>query len=252
MISKLNYVSKAVGGSSAKQDDRDQRKLHVLEQASKTYNAFAKEFSTVKPSQTRDMPWIALKIVWKRFPGRPGLENKVGNPENPGDGLLYNGEYVEGVKSVLRDLDKAWRNTESVAHISPSPQLQGIGRKCLILIGMQRQDLLVYFLESGLSDFDLRLDKQKLRDVLKEEYHHEAIFIWHRAVSSEATWVGGRVPSKLLRWRANAVGLPCWGTFMGIIWRYYESWGFFDRGYLCPEAAKNFVRWNVRAVSQES
>lgn len=191
-IKTLNNDSKFVGESSANQDDRDQRKLHVLEEASKTYNAFAKEFTAISPSQTQDVLSIALKMLWKHFPGRPGLENKVGNPENPGDGLLYNGEYVTQAKSVLQDLDKAWRNTESVAHISPPLQLPDMSKICLILTGMQRQDLLVCFLESRLSDSDLCLDEQKLRDILTEERHHEAtLFYTEQFRAKPGEWVEG-------------------------------------------------------------
>lgn len=191
-ISWLNNVSKVVRGPSAKQEDRDQRKSHVLEEASKTYNAFAKGFTAINPSQTQDVLSLALKILWKHFPGRPGLENKVGNPENPGDGLLYNGKYVAQAKSVLQDLDQAWRKAASLAHIPPPPKLQEMSKICLILTGMQRQDLLVYFLESGLSDSDLRLDEQKLRDVLKEENHHEAtLFYTEQFRAKPREWVEG-------------------------------------------------------------
>lgn len=220
-ISKLNNVSKVLRRPSTKQEDRDKRKSHVLEEASKTYNTFAKGFTAFNTSQTQDVLTIALEMLWEHFPGRPGLENKVGNPENPGDGLLYNGEYVAQAKSVLQDLDKAWRKTESLAHIPPPPKLQEMSKICLILTGMQRQDLLVYFLESGLSDSDLRLDEQKLRDVLKEEHHHEAtLFYTEQFRAKPGEWVEGShrkfcdgEPMPLV----YLVDEPLWGSYGSVM-----------------------------------
>lgn len=220
-IGKLNNVSKAVRGPSAKQEDRDKRKTYVLKEASKTYNAFSKGFAAIDPSQTQNVLSRALKMLWEHFPGRPGLENKVGNPENPGDGLLYDGEYVTHAKSVLQDLDKAWRKTESLEHIPPPPQLQEMSKICLILTGMQQQDLLIYFLESGLSDSDLRFDKQKLHDVLKEEHHHEAtLFYTEQFRAKPGEWKEGShrkfcdgEPMPL----AYIVDEPLWGSYGSIM-----------------------------------
>ena len=166
-IKELNNVSKVVRGPSRKQEDRDNRKTLILEGVSNTQSAFAQRFSAITPCQSQDVLSIALESLWEHFPRRPGLENKVGNADNPGDGLLYDQEHVEQAKSVLQELDQAWRNTDHLAQIPPPSQLQHMSQICLILTGMQKQYLLLDFLDSGMTDANLRLDRPKLNEILK-------------------------------------------------------------------------------------
>ena len=220
-ISRLNNVSKIVRGQSAKEEDRHNRKELVLEGASKPYDAFVKGFSAINPSQAQNVLSIALKMLWEHFPGRPGLENKVGNAENPGDGLLYDEQYVAQATFVLQDLDKAWRGTEILSQNPPPPQLKEMSKLCLILTGMQKQGLLADFLDSGLTDSDLRLDMQKLTGVLKEEHRPYApLFYTEQFRAKPREWTDGshgefyeEEPMPLI----CSVDEPLWGSFGSVM-----------------------------------
>ena len=184
-MKQLNSVSKIVRGPSAKQEDRDKRKTLVLEGTSKTQSTFSQGFSAV--AQGENVLQLALDMLWDHFPDRLPLDNRVGNPENPGDGILYDQEHVAQAEQVLRDLVAAWRKAKHLAHISP-PNLENMSKICLILTGMQQQGLLLDFLHNGLTDSDLRLDRQKLEEILTEKHRPYAALFYteqYRAMPRE-------------------------------------------------------------------
>ena len=220
-ISKLNNVSKVLRGQSAKQEDRDKRRTLVLERASKTHTAFTNGFSTIDPSQHPDVLSVALTMLWEHFPRRPDLENKVGNADNPGDGFLYEQEHVSQARSVLQDLDQAWRNTESLANSPPPPLLRDMSKICLILTGMQKQHLLHDFLNNGISDLDLRLDIERLNEILKEEHQpYAALFYTEQYRAMPREWTEGshemfceEEPMPLI----YIIDEPSWGSFGSVM-----------------------------------
>ncbi|KAL8797357.1 MAG: hypothetical protein Q9195_000512 [Heterodermia aff. obscurata] len=217
-MKQLNNVSKVVRGTSAKQEDRDKRKTLVLESASKVQSSFSQRFSAV--TQGENVLELALDMLWDHFPPRLNLENKVGNPDNPGDGILYDQEHVAQAKEVLQDLAAAWRKAEHLAHRPPS-NLEDVSKICLILTGMQQQRLLLNFLRSGLTDADLRLDRQKLEEILSEEQRpYAALFYTEQYRAMPREWTEGshgifceEEPMPLV----FVVDPPLWGSFGSVM-----------------------------------
>ena len=177
---------------SSKQQDRDRLKETVLEGVSKTHSAFTRGFKTIKALQSHEVLALALRMLWDHFPGRPDLENKVGNSSSPGDGLLYDEEHVAQSKEILHDLDEAWRDAKNLREFPPPPKLKEMSKICLILTGMQKQILLLDFLEKGLTDANLRLNEKELVDIFKEEHRPYATLFYteqFRAIPRE--WCEG-------------------------------------------------------------
>lgn len=184
-VRKLHNILKVVRVGSAKQTDRAKRKEDVLKGASETYNAFARGLNSLTPSQTHNVRSVALQLLWERFPRWGDLDGKVGNAEDPGDGLMYDAGHVAQAKSILQDLHKAWLDAAALANIPPPPRLPETGKICLILTGMDQQRLLEDFLDDGCVDGDLPLEKQRIGKILKgQNIRYAASFYWeqHRAV----------------------------------------------------------------------
>ena len=188
-MKQLNNVSKIVRGATAQQEHRDKRKTLFLEGASNTPSTFSERFSTV--AQDGNVLELALHILWDDFPSWQNLENKVGNAENPGDGILYDREHVAKAKEVLQDFVAAWRKAEHLKH-HPPPKLEDMSKICLILTGMQQQRLLLHFLRNSVTDSDLRLDRQKLEEILTEEHRpYAALFYTEQYRAMPREWTEG-------------------------------------------------------------
>ncbi|KAL8920825.1 MAG: hypothetical protein Q9208_005997 [Pyrenodesmia sp. 3 TL-2023] len=130
------------------------------------YNAFAQFFNSLQLDDMTNIRSSALQQLWSHFPQWNELDGKVGNAEDPGDGLLYNEEWVAKAKSVLRDLHRAWAACLDTA-IFPLPGLPNMAKICLILTGMQQQHLLEDFLENKVVDEDLPIERPKVQEILK-------------------------------------------------------------------------------------
>ena len=217
-MKQLNNVSKIVRGPSAKQEDRDKRKTLILEGASKVQSTFSQRFSGI--AQGENVLQLALEMLWDHFPPRLNLENKVGNADNPGDGILYDRDHVAQAKEVLHDLLVAWRNAEHLAP-NPPPKLEHMSKICLILTGMQQQGLLIDFLHHGMTDSDLRLDKEKLEDILTEEHRpYAALFYTEQYRAMPREWTEGshgkfceEEPMPLV----FVFDQPVWGSFGSVM-----------------------------------
>lgn len=95
------------------------------------------------------------------------MEDKVGNRDDPGDGLVYDSDRVAKAKSILQNLHQAWTNLEDWSECPPPTRLPEMGQICLILTGMRRQYLLEDFLDSGIVDGTLPMNKEDIGRVLK-------------------------------------------------------------------------------------
>jgi serine/threonine protein kinase len=191
-IGKLHNILKVLLVGSAKQADRAIKKEDALKGATKTYDAFAHGLSSLTPSNTQNVRSLALQILWEHFPRWGDLDGKVGNAEDPGDGLMYDDNRVAHAKSILQDLHKAWLNADGLANFPPPPGLPESGKICLILTGMQQQRLLEDFLDSGCVDGDLPLKRQQLEEVLKgQNIHYAASFDWEQYRAVPRKWEEG-------------------------------------------------------------
>ena len=189
-MKQLNNLSKIVLRPSAEQQkDWEKRKALALEGGSETQKMFIRRFRIIP--QGKSVLQLALDMLWEHFTPPFNLENNVGNADNPGDGIFYNREHVAQAGGVLQDLVAAWRKTEHLAQSHPPPpELANMRRICLILTGMQQQGLLLDFLHNGITDSDLRLDRQKLEEILTEEHRPFAAMFYteqYRAMPREWT-----------------------------------------------------------------
>ena len=136
----------------------------------KVLNSLAMEFlDKLSAVERHRLRLAALDLLWNSFPriDHFHLEGKVGNFEDPGDGLFYDEENVRNASSVLDDLCSAWNSLgDEVA--SPCPiGLSQMAKICLILNGMQQASLLDSFIDSGIVDSDLPLSPSRLESILK-------------------------------------------------------------------------------------
>lgn len=199
-IGELHKLLKVA--TQATQADREKRKSIILERRKSTFQDgrsapynFSEYFHNITTTvQPESLLPSALRILWRHFPKWKDLESKVGNADDPGDGMLYDDERVAKANGILQDFNEAWLNAELPAsHPPPPPNLPEMGKICLILTGMRQQTLLEDFLHSGCKDKDLPLGKARLAGVLRPEHiDHAGTFATEqfRAVSRE--WKEGQ------------------------------------------------------------
>ena len=166
-ISKLQNVLKVIRVGSAKQEYRQSRKESIFSSASITQNNFSEYLNSVATSQPQQLRASALKLLWDNIPQWKDLDGKVGNAEDPGDGLMYDNERVSKSKSILEDLYTAWKDADVSGKVPPPPKLLAMAKTYLIVSGMKREGLFEDFLESDFVDEDLPLEMSQLETMLK-------------------------------------------------------------------------------------
>ena len=116
-----------------------------------------------------------LDLLWQHFPERKDLEGKISNPDDPGDGFIYDQPQVQEAKSILLDLYNSWSAAEIRRGLPrTAPRLPELAKICLILSGMRQYRLLEEFLNSGYTDAALPLSKTVLESILKPEHRSYA------------------------------------------------------------------------------
>ncbi|KAL8753756.1 MAG: hypothetical protein Q9184_005328 [Pyrenodesmia sp. 2 TL-2023] len=165
-IGDLRAQNKILLVRSTEEAGRQSKKNDLPGGIIQPYNAFAQFFNSLQLDETTDIRSCALQQLWSHFPQWTMLDGKVGNAEDPGDGLLYNEEWIAKAKSVLRDLQRAWSASLDPAKF-PLPALPEMAKICLILTGMQQQHLLEDFLENNVVDEDLPIERPMVQEILK-------------------------------------------------------------------------------------
>ena len=169
-----------MGSQSVEHNDREKLKKTVLERPSRDYQAFIERFNALGLCNDQEALSAALEILWQHLPRREDLDVLE---DIPYDGLLYDQEYVKQARKVLEDLSRAWQDSEIFARCQLPPRLQKMSKIFLILKGMQEPIFLTLFLESGLTDDDLRLDKARLSEVFIKEEHRNYVELFYREQS---------------------------------------------------------------------
>ena len=173
-IGNLNAQLKILLVEPARTQDRQNRVLGVRLDVTKPYSNFCQLFEKLKTEEKGDIRNLALGRLWEQFRQwhvtLPDLDGNVGNAEDPGDGLLYGPHHVDGANALLKDLHQAWTNMDDSPSYPPPEKLTKMGRICLILTGMGQQQLLEDFLDSGICDDDLHLQRDRLQRVLREDH----------------------------------------------------------------------------------
>ena len=119
------------------------------------------------------------------------LDDKVGNPDDPGDGLMYNQSDVNKANVVLKDFYDAWSETTIRTHsgmagsLPKVTQITNMAKICLILCGMKQERLVDCFCESQKRDVDLPLSTATVEQIMYQDPSHAATFATeqYRAVS---------------------------------------------------------------------
>lgn len=177
----------------AKETNRLLRKKQIFEGVVQPYNAFSEFFNGLRKEETGRVRSSALELLWRYFPPcSEHLAGKVGNADDPGDGLLYDGQQIEEAKSILRHLHHAWSNREDICKDSSPPNLPDMAMICLILTGMQHQHLLEDFLDKNVLDKDLPMKREEVEAILvggNREYAFTFYTEQHRAVPRK--WYDG-------------------------------------------------------------
>lgn len=192
-ISDLQNALKVIRIGSAKQVERESRKQGVLSGASNTYNTFFERLNHIAVSQ-RPIRASALELLWENIPLWKELDGKVGNKDDPGDGLMYNEERVANAKSMLEDLHRAWHDADTLNYSPPPAKLPEMAKIYLIVSGMKRQGqgLFEDFLESDYADNDLPLEKRQLEATLKgPNTHYTSTFFSEQYRAVPRMWEEG-------------------------------------------------------------
>ena len=137
------------------------------------YNDFCHLFQNLDQEEKGQIRALALQKFWEHLDQwrdpLPDLDGKVGNAEDPGDGLLYEAEHFRWADKLLKELHQAWTNMDGSSLHPPPESLVEMGKICLILTGMGQPQLLEEFLDHKISDKDLHLSKDDLEKIFKEE-----------------------------------------------------------------------------------
>lgn len=175
--------------ASSKQPDRQIKKQDVLEGRNQAYMTFSEFFNNHDLQEEQRFRSSALKLLWSHIPYIEDLEGKVGNIEDPGDGIIYGKEEVAKTTLVLEALRRAWLDAGDAAPCPAPENLREMAKICLVLAGMKQPELLEDFIDSNIVDKDLgTLQKERVRTILKN--HHSlcaATFVaeQYRAVPRE-------------------------------------------------------------------
>ena len=178
---------------SSKQSDRQFKKQDVLEGINQVYKAFKEFFNNHNVQGEQRFRSSALNLLWTHIPFNEDLEGKVGNTEDPGDGIMYGSDEVAKTTSVLKTLCQAWLEAGESAPCPAPENLQEMAKICLVLAGMKQPKLLEDFIDSNIVDKDLgTLQREQVQTILKS--HHAlctATFIAEQYRAVPRNWEEG-------------------------------------------------------------
>ena len=153
--------------TEVKQQTRRAPVQTVIEDARQRSTAFAVYFKRRHTEEAQAFRTATLQMFWSFFPKIHGLEGRVGNPDDSGDGHVYNAEQVEEASKMLKELYHHWHQMQAVLPCPPSQKLPDMGKICLILTGMRQQAIFEDFLDSTFNDQQLPLQIDHLKGLLK-------------------------------------------------------------------------------------
>ena len=170
-IGSLNKQLKVLLVDSSKHLDRQTKKKDVLEGTNQAYNTFKEFFDKSNIQAGQPFRSSALKLLWRHVPKIEGLDGKVGNAEDPGDGIMYSDDEVTKTASILETLYKAWLDAGTSVPCPVPENLPDMAKICLVLAGIKQPELLEDFIDSNIVDKHLgTLQKEQLETILKS--HH--------------------------------------------------------------------------------
>ena len=200
-IKNLQNQIKTVLRDSPDQRLRDSRINEIRQGRSKSYAIFKNELGRMSLQERHIVRFGALPWLWKEFPKLLALDGKVGNPYDPGDGLIYNESDVSKATTILNDFYHAWIETSIQTNPplpkpspKPSPRVGDItsmAKICLILCGMKQERLVDYFCESQKTDFHLPVSVEIAKQILHQDREHAATFTTEQYRVVRRDWKDG-------------------------------------------------------------
>ncbi|KAL8951298.1 MAG: hypothetical protein Q9222_002720 [Ikaeria aurantiellina] len=159
-----------------------------------SYNRFSRFFNDLHLDGLQDIRSSALSLVWKNLPPlRVASEQMAGNADDPGDGCLYEDQQINEARSLLSDLYTAWSQSAHRTACEFPANLPDMAKICLVLTGMQRQNLFENFLSCNVLDSHLPLDKAKIEMVLGERNRNQvATFYTEQRRAVPRIWEEGQ------------------------------------------------------------
>ncbi|KAL9043713.1 MAG: hypothetical protein Q9214_003110 [Letrouitia sp. 1 TL-2023] len=140
-IGTLNAHLKILSVEPETTADRQVRVEAVRRELAEPYREFCQFFEKLKPEEKGAIRHLALEKLWNHFRDPlPDLDDKVGDAEDPGDGLLYGPDDINRANALLKDLHQAWTNMDDDLYPLPK-NLRKMGMICLVLVGMRQQQL---------------------------------------------------------------------------------------------------------------
>ena len=142
---------------------------------SKPFEIFRQALKVMPLSEKQAIQFDSLPASWQEFPRRDDLRGKIGNDEDPGDGLVYADREVAEARAMLHGFYDTW--VESIAQNHPmelaafakAGKLTNMANICLILRGMEQERLFDAFWQSGTTDTSLPLSVVELQRILKDD-----------------------------------------------------------------------------------
>ena len=197
-VKNLQNQIKTVLRDSPDQKERDSKISEIRSRRSKSYLEFKKELGRMSIQERQIIRFGALPWLWKEFPRKPDLDDKVGNPDDPGDGLIYDESDVNKATILLKDFYDAW--SETTIHINPGlanslpkvGQITNMAKICLILCGMKRERLVDYFCASHTMDIHLPLSPEDAERIMQQDREHAATFATEQYRAVRRDWDNGR------------------------------------------------------------
>ena len=196
-IKNLQNQIKTVQRDSPDQRLRDNRISEVRQGRSRSYAIFKKELERMSLQERLVTRFGALPWLWKDFPKLLALDDQVGNPDNPGDGLVYKDSDVSKATTILNDFYHAWSETPMNAGpplLKPPPRvgpITGMAKICLILCGMKQERLVDYFCESQKTDIDLPVSVDSAKLIMHQDLEHAATFATEQYRVVRRDWKDG-------------------------------------------------------------
>ena len=175
-------------GTEKAQTHQEHRNSRLYAELRKTLRGFSWE-------ESQSISFGRLHWLWKEFPRKLDLEGKVGNPDDPGDGLMYYESDVHETTIILREFYEAWSAIRgNLSMTNPLPkvgQLTSMAKICLVLGGMKQEKLLDYFCEAQKTDIDLPLSLETAKRILYNDPEDATTFAAEQYRAVRRDWEDG-------------------------------------------------------------
>ena len=200
-IGYLHNQVKTVLRDTPDQRERQTRISELVQKRPKSYHVFVKVIGQMSDAERRSTRFGTYRPLWEAFPPRLNLDGNVGNPDEPGDGKVYDRGSIQQASQVLKVFYDAWSEATIKAYganpMSPDTlrkvrKIQDMAKICLILRGMKQERLLDCFCEESKDDKHLPLKLETMRTMFEpDDADHAKTFSTEQYRAVCRTWNDG-------------------------------------------------------------